>query len=61
MIDETTIKSKIEKLLKYPIIKVLNYSIDTNGEYLITFVYEDRKYNHIIESTLTLPKRIFDK
>lgn len=61
MIDETTIKSKIEKLLEYPIIKVLNYSIDTNGEYLITFIYEDRKYNHIIESTLTLPKRIFDK
>ena len=61
MIDETTIKSKIEKLLEYSIIKVLNYSIDTNGEYLITFIYEDKKYNQVIKSTLILPERIFNK
>lgn len=61
MIDETTIKSTIEKLLEYPIIKVLNYTIDTNGEYLITFVYEDKKYNQIIEANIILSKRIFDK
>jgi hypothetical protein len=60
MIDEITIKSKLEEIFEQPIIKVLKYSIDRNGEYLITFTYEDKKYNQIIEANLTLPERIFN-
>lgn len=56
MIDETKIKSKLEEIFEQPIIKVLKYSIDRNGEYLITFTYEDKKYNQIIEANLTLPE-----
>lgn len=61
MIDEITIKSKLEEIFEQPIIKVLKYSKEVNGEYLITFVYEDKKYNQIIEANIILPKIIFDK
>ena len=61
MIDEITIKSKLEEIFEQPIIKVLKYSKEVNGEYLITFVYEDKKYNQIIEANIILQKRIFDK
>lgn len=60
MIDETKIKSKLEEIFEQPIIKVLKYSKEVNGEYLITFTYEDKKYNQIIEANLTLPERIFN-
>mgnify|MGYP000072159159 CR=1 FL=1 len=61
MIDENIIKQKLEEIFEQPIIKVLKYSKEVNGEYLITFIYEDKKYNQIITASLTLPKRIFDK
>lgn len=61
MIDETIIKLTIEKILEQPIIKILEYSREVNGEYLIVFVYEDKKYNQVIKSTLILPERIFNK
>ena len=61
MIDEIKLKQKIEEKLEQPIIKILNYSIDTNGDCLVTFVYEDKKYNQITTANLTLPERIFDK
>nr|DAK62396.1 MAG TPA: hypothetical protein [Caudoviricetes sp.] len=61
MIDETIIKLTIEKILEQPIIKILEYSREVNGEYLIAFVYEDKKYNQVIKSTLILPERIFNK
>ena len=61
MIDETIIKLTIEKILEQPIIKILEYSREVNGEYLIAFIYEDKKYNQVIKSTLILPERIFNK
>lgn len=61
MIDETKIKAKLEEIFEQPIIKILKYSKEVNGEYLITFVYKDKKYNQIVEANLTLPKIIFDK
>ena len=61
MIDEITIKSKLEEIFEQHIIKVLKYSKEVNGEYLITFVYEDKKYNQIIEANIILSKIIFDK
>ena len=61
MIDETIIKLTIEKILEQLIIKILEYSREVNGEYLIAFVYEDKKYNQVIKSTLILPERIFNK
>jgi len=42
-------------------VDVTNYSLDRNGEYLITFIYEDKKYNQIVEANLTLTERMFDK
>ena len=60
MIDEIKLKQKIEEKLEQPIIKILNYSIDTNGDCLVTFIYQDKKYNHIIEANLTLYKIIID-
>ena len=39
MIDEIKLKQKIEEKLEQPIIKILNYSIDTNGDCLVTFIY----------------------
>ena len=49
MIDETIIKLTIEKILEQPIIKILEYSREVNGEYLIAFVYEDKIYNQVIK------------
>lgn len=61
MIDEIKLKQKIEEIFEQPIIKVLKYSKEVNGEYLITFVYEDKKYNQIIKANIILSKIIFDK
>lgn len=61
MIDKIKLKQKIEKILEQPIIDVLNYSRESNGDCLVTFIYEDKKYNQVIKSTLILPERIFDK
>ena len=58
MIDEIKLKQKIEEILEQSIIDVLEYTIDTNGDCLVTFIYEDKKYNQIIKSGLTLYKRI---
>jgi hypothetical protein len=61
MVNENIIKKKLEEIFEQPIIKVLKYSKEVNGEYLITFVYNDIKYNQITTASLTLSKRIFDK
>ena len=61
MIDENIIKQKLVDIINFPIIDIINYSLDTNGEYFITFIFNDTKYNQITTATLTLPKRIFDK
>ena len=61
MIDEIKLKQKIEEILEQPIIDVLEYTIDTNGDCLVTFIFKDKKYNQIIEANLTLYKRIVDK
>lgn len=60
MIDEIKLKQKIEEILEQPIIKILEYTIDTNGDCLVTFTFKDKKYNQIIKSCLTLYKRIID-
>lgn len=61
MIDENIIKQKLVDIINFPIIDIINCSLYTNGKYLITFVYNDTKYNQIITANLTLPERIFDK
>lgn len=61
MVDENIIKQKLVDIINFPIIKILNYSLDTNGKYLITFIFNDTKYNQITTANLTLPERIFDK
>lgn len=60
MIDEIKLKQKIEKILEQSIINILEYTIDTNGDCLVTFTFKDKKYNQIIEATLILYKRIVD-
>lgn len=60
MIDEIKLKQKIEEKLGQSIINILNYSIDTNGDCLITFTFKDKKYNQTIEANLTLYKIIVD-
>ena len=61
MIDENIIKQKLVDIINFPIIKIVNCSLDINGKYLITFIFNDTKYNQIITANLTLPERIFDK
>lgn len=60
MIDEIKLKQKIEEKLEQSIIKILNYSVDVNGDYLVTFTFKDKKYNQIIEANLILYKIIID-
>lgn len=60
MIDENKLKQKLVDLINFPIIDIVNCSLNKNGEYLVTFIYNDTKYNQIITANLTLPERIFD-
>lgn len=60
MIDEIKLNQKIEEKLEQSIIKILNYSVDVNGDYFVTFTFKDKKYNQIIEANLTLYKIIID-